>query len=406
MRILFVHQNFPAQYKHLAPALAARGHEVLALAAQNAQTPTAIRTLRYKFDAPEPDRSVFHYATDMARRLQRAEITAAAARHLRDQMKFTPDVICGHIGWGETFFLKEVWPDAKLILYAEFFYATRGRDVDFDPEFQKLEFPTRMNVVARTAGLLLALASADRIVAPTAWQAGTFPAGFRERIEVIHDGIDTVALAPAPDAAADLGGAIPVLRAGEEILTFVNRQLEPYRGFHIFMRALPKILAARPNARVVIVGGEGAAYGQRPPDGRSWKEVMLSEVGDRLDLQRVHFTGLIPYAKFADLMRVSRVHAYLTYPFVLSWSMLEAMSAGALVVGSRTPPVEEVIEHGVNGLLADFFDVEGWSRTLIEALASPGKYQALRHAARRAVTEKYDLAGVCLPAMLELVERA
>ena len=191
---------------------------------------------------------------------------------------------------------------------------------------------------------------------------------------------------------------------GDELLTFINRNLEPYRGFHIFMRALPKVLAARPNAQVVIVGGDDVSYGNRAASGKSWKEQILSEIGSQLDPGRVHFTGRVPYTTFLDLMRVTRVHAYLTVPFVLSWSMLEAMSAGALVIGSRTAPVEEVIEHGQNGLLVDFFDVSAWVDNLTSALADPERFEALRLAGRRTVVDHYDLHRICLPRQLELVE--
>jgi glycosyltransferase involved in cell wall biosynthesis len=174
------------------------------------------------------------------------------------------------------------------------------------------------------------------------------------------------------------------------VLTFVSRNLEPYRGYHIFMRALPEVLRARPNAHVVIVGGQEVGYGPLHPSRKPWKQIFFDEVKDRLDLKRVHFVGSIPYASFVNLMSVTRVHVYLTYPFVLSWSMLEAMSAGALVVGSATPPVEEIIQHGSNGL--------------IEALAEPDKFAPLRQAARRTIEQGYDLKAKCLPRMLEFVE--
>jgi glycosyltransferase involved in cell wall biosynthesis len=228
----------------------------------------------------------------------------------------------------------------------------------------------------------------------------------RHRITVNHDGIDTGRIKPRTDAAFEVTAAKLTLRAGEEVLTFVNRNLEPYRGYHILMRALPKVLAARPNAQVVLVGGDGVSYGTNAPGGRSWKETILDEVRDRIDLARVHFVGQVPYDKFVALMQVSRAHAYLTYPFVLSWSMLEAMSAGALIVGSRTPPVEEVIEDGVNGRLVDFFDVEGWSAALIEALAEPKRCLPLRQAARQTIIDRYDLKSRCLPRMIEFVETA
>jgi glycosyltransferase involved in cell wall biosynthesis len=170
------------------------------------------------------------------------------------------------------------------------------------------------------------------------------------------------------------------------------------------MRALPAVMAARPQAQVVIVGGDEVSYGAAPSGGKGWKDTFLAEVRDRIDLSRVHFMGKVPYPTFVSLMQVSRAHAYLTYPFVLSWSMLEAMSAGCLVVGSKTPPVEEVLRDGVNGRLVDFFDVQGWSDTLIEVLAYPDRFAPLRQAARQTVLDRYDLRGHCLPRMVEFVE--
>ncbi|MCB2152506.1 MAG: glycosyltransferase, partial [Rhodobacteraceae bacterium] len=196
-----------------------------------------------------------------------------------------------------------------------------------------------------------------------------------------------------------------VLRAGDEVLSFVARNLEPYRGYHVFMRALPAVMAARPAARVVIVGADGRGYGAAPASG-TWKDRFLDEVAGRLDLSRVHFTGRVPHARFAALMQVTRVHAYLSYPFVLSWSLIEAMSAGALVVGSDTPPVAEAIRDGVNGRLVPFFDVPGWSRVLTDALADPVAQMPLRLAARETALARYDLRTVCLPRLVAFVENA
>jgi glycosyltransferase involved in cell wall biosynthesis len=404
MRILFVHQNFPAQFRHLAPALAQRGHEVRALQGTEAPGLPNFGTFKYKYDAKPPDPAVFKMATDSAERFQRAHVVMMAAAELRQKTGYVPDIVFGHIGWGETLFLKEVWPEAKHLLYAEFFYGTKGRDVDFDPEFPELGPHGRARVITRQAALLLALNGADHTLAPTQWQASTFPMRHRDTMSVIHDGIDTHVVTPSQRAVFAAGPGLPKFKAGDEVITFVNRSLEPYRGYHIFLRALPEVLAKRPNAHVVIVGGDGVSYSRRPADGRSWKETFLGQVKDRLEMSRVHFVGRIPYPAFLDLMRVSRVHAYLTYPFVLSWSMLEAMSAGALVIGSRTPPVEEVISHGVNGLLVDFFDVAGWSRALIDALAEPERYTAIRSAARQTIVERYDLRTQCLPRLVKMVE--
>jgi glycosyltransferase involved in cell wall biosynthesis len=404
VKILFVHQNFPGQFLHLAPALAARGHDCRALTDAQNQRASAIPVLRYKHEAPKVDPAACRLGRNYTTMSDRGVTVARAALTLREKHGYVPDVIFGHSGWGETLFLKEVWPEAKLLVYAEFYYKGRGADVGFDAEFNPPSFDQVLIAQGRTAHLGQALVHADAGLSPTEWQASTYPPTLRPMIEVIFDGVDTAVMAPNPQATVELPGG-PVLRAGDEVLTFVNRNLEPYRGYHIFMRALPEVMAARPNARVVIVGGDEVSYGAPPKDGKGWKEHFLAEVRDRLDLSRVHFLGKVPYPAFVALMQISRAHAYLTYPFVLSWSMLESMGAGALVVGSRTAPVEEVIRHGENGLLVDFFDVAGWSRQLIECLAEPERFAPLRAAARRTVLERYDLHSVCLPRAIAFVER-
>ena len=404
MKILFVHQNFPGQFLHLAPALMARGHDCLALTDGRNDRKTAVPTLRYRHDTPAPDPAATRLGRNFTIASDRALTVARAARQLRDARGFTPDLIVAHPGWGETLFLKEVYPEARLLLYAEFYYRTKGQDVGFDPEFSSLTLESACSTVARTATANVAFAIADAAVAPTQWQASTFPAHLRPMIEVIHDGVDCARLAPNPQAHVTLPDG-QILRAGDEVLTFVNRNLEPYRGYHSFMRALPAVLAARPAAQVVIVGGDGVAYGAAAPDGKSWKQMFLDEVADQIDPARVHFTGRVPYPTFVSLMQVARVHAYLTYPFVLSWSLLEAMAAGVHVIASDTPPVAEVIRHGENGQLVDFFDIAGWSRALIDGLATPERFDPLRRAARKTVLQGYDLSGQCLPRLIDLVER-
>lgn len=402
MKILFVHQNFPGQFLHLAPELERRGHEVRALtdAVNNRQFKT--QAFRYKFEPAPVDPGATRLGRNYTTMSDRGVVVARACLQLREK-GYMPDVIFGHSGWGETLFLKEVWPEAKLIVYAEFYYRGRGADVGFDPEFSPPTFDQVMIAQGRTTHLGQALLHADAGLSPTEWQASTYPQVLRDRIKVIFDGVDTAVMRPDDAAQVTLPGGT-VLRAGEEVLTFVNRNLEPYRGYHTFMRALPQVMKQRPAAQVVIVGGDEVSYGAAPKGAKGWKDVFLNEVKDQLDLSRVHFLGKVPYPMFVNLMQVSRAHAYLTYPFVLSWSMLEAMSAGAHVVGSDTAPVRELIRDGENGTLVDFFDVKAWSKALIKALARPEKFEDVRRAARQTILEGYDLKSICLPAMVDYVE--
>ena len=403
MKILFVHQNFPGQFLHLAPALKARGHECLALTDQANKRASAIPVLRYKHVQETIDPAATRLGRNYTLMSDRGVSCARAAMQLREQRGYVPDVIFGQSGWGETLFLKEVWPEAKLLVYAEFYYKGRGADVGFDLEFSKAGFDQVMIAQGRTSHLGQSLVHADAGVSPTEWQASTYPPVLRRMIEVIHDGVDTRMLGPKPDAVFTLPDG-RALMAGDEVLTFVNRNLEPYRGYHIFMRALPDVLAARPQAQVVIVGGEEVSYGAAPQGEKGWKQRILSEVQDRLDMSRVHFVGKLAYDRYVTLLQVSRAHAYLTYPFVLSWSMIEALAIGTHVVGSRTPPVEEVIRDGVSGTLVDFFDVPGWGTALTAALAHHERFDAMRRAGRDTAIARYDLTTVCLPRMIAHVE--
>lgn len=402
MKILLIHQNFPGQFLHLAPALASRGHEVIGLSSEGNARPSAVPVFLYR--KPDEVQDVPALAASYALMAERGRRAALAARVLRDQRGYVPDIVLGHSGWGETLFIKEVWPEARLVVYSEFLYRPIGLDVGFDPEFQKMTLESRMLVTSRAAYLVQALVQADMALSPTLWQADTVPQPLRSKITIIHDGIDTDRVRPDMSACFKCPGG-PVLRKGDEILTFVSRNLEPYRGIHIFLRALPKVLRARPRAQVVIVGGDGVSYGNRPSGGRSWKDVLLEEVSADLDLSRVFFTGHLPYDHYLSLLQVSRAHAYLTYPFVLSWSLLEAMAAGIAIVASDTGPVREVLSHGNTAYLVDFFDVGGWSEALINALAEPEVGRRIGAAAREHVVKNYDLMRKCLPAQIEFIER-
>lgn len=399
MKILFVHQNFPAQFRYLAPELIKCGHEVRVLTATTNKNKTGLSTAAYGWDyEPKSIGPGTRYAEYSERGFRAARLGGKLLAQ-----GYKPDLIIGHPGWGETLFLKEVWPQAKLLHFSEFYYATEGLDMGFDPEFHADGLNVRISTVAAQAHLAHALCLADMNVAPTRFQAGTFPPMFRDRIRVIHEGVDTLNIAPDPSTTVTLPNG-KMLRHGDELLSFVNRNLEPYRGFHIFMRALPNVLKERPNAQVVIIGGEERGYGPLPAQGGTWKDQMLLELNGQIDLSRIHFLGRVPFPVYKSLMQITRVHAYLTYPFVLSWSMLEAMAMGAHVIGSDTAPVSEVITNGMNGQLVDFFDTQGWASAMIHGLTQPDQFRKMRKRARDTIVEKYDLRTRCLPQQVALVQ--
>ncbi|MFH0728837.1 MAG: glycosyltransferase family 4 protein [Pseudomonadota bacterium] len=403
MRVLFVHQNFPGQFKHLMPALAADpANEIVVFTMNRYPGFKNIRIVRYQPARPTaPD--IHPWVTDLEAKTIRGEAAFRAALALKAD-GFTPDIIVAHPGWGESLFLKEVWPKARMGIYCEFFYHARGADVGFDPEFPPKDPADSCRLKMKNINNLLHFGIADAGIAPTHWQHSTFPEPFYSKISVIHDGIDTRLLAPNPTVGLTLNHNRPLTRA-DEIITFVNRNLEPYRGYHIFMRALPEILKARPSARVLIAGGDNISYGVKPPDGRKWKDIFLNEVKDRIDCGRIHFLGTIPYTHFIALLQLSTVHVYLTYPFVLSWSLLEAMSIGCAIVACDTLPLREAITHNETGTLVDFFDYHRLASQVVDLLVRPNERERLGRAARIHAMRHYDLETVCLPQQLAWVKQ-
>ncbi|NRR31963.1 glycosyltransferase [Oxalobacteraceae bacterium] len=404
MRYLFIHQNFPGQFKHLAPALAALGHEVVGLGMNQLPAPLpGVRYFRHEVNTAKLHKPGAPQLSDLYGKVVRGESAAARLETLKAQ-GFTPDVIFVHPGWGEAMFVKDIFPQARLLIYAEYYYQPEGGDTFFDPEFSQPSTAALRRLRLRNTHLLHAMSACDGALSPTTFQRDRHPEWFRERISVIHDGIDTERFKPDPKASVQLQAAGVTLRPGDEVITFVARQLEPYRGYHIFMRALPELLRLRPQARVVIVGGDGVSYGANPPEGKTWKGIFRDEVAAGLDMRRIHFVGKVPHALLTQLMQVSAVYTYLTYPFVLSWSLMEAMSTGCLIVASDTAPVREVIEHGRNGLLVDFFDPAALARTVADTLERRATLQHLRDAARQTVIERYDLNSLCMPALLRFAQ--
>jgi glycosyltransferase involved in cell wall biosynthesis len=405
MRFLFIHQNFPGQFRHVANFLADDpANEIVGIGeARNLRgrppLHPKIRVLGYQSHG-KSHRETHHYLRDYEAHIRRGQSVARLLLQFRDKDKFKPDVVVAHPSWGEGLFLKDIFPEARHIHYFEYFYHSKGGDLGFDPEFPA-NLDDQLRVRIKNSTLLQSLVACDQGISPTNWQKSRFPAELQSKIEVVHEGVDTETIGPNPGAWIEINAERFI--ASGEIVTYVARNLEPYRGFHIFMRMLPKLQALQPNARILIVGGDDVSYGRRLPDGKTYQELYSEEVRERVDWRKVHFLGYLPYAAYLKVLQVSAAHIYLTYPFVLSWSMLEAMATGCLVIGSRTAPVEEVIVDGHNGLLVDFFDSEGLANLIAEVLANPSEYAALRSNAQRTIGEHYDLRRICLPRMLEVL---
>ncbi len=364
MRVLFCHTNFPGQFGGFGAWLAERGWDVMfATGREGAQPPTGTRLFRFthhKSGAPETHR----HARPLDQALKTAESFAAAAIRGRAQ-GFAPDVIVAHSGWGAGTYAKAVWPEARFVSYAEWWY--NWPRVDVHPDDPPPSDPTAVaaKALARNAPMLLDLAAADAVLVPTHFQAAQFPGWLRPRISVLHDGVDTAGFAPDPDARDALAASLG-LPAEAEILSYATRGMEPYRGFPEFMRALARLQAERPRLHAVIAGEDRVAYGEPLPEGESWKQRLLAELP--LDTARVHFTGLLPPLDYRRLLQGTDVHVYLTLPFVLSWSMIEAMSTGCRLVVSDVDPVTEALGHDAVALKVSHYAPEALARTIATAL--------------------------------------
>jgi glycosyltransferase involved in cell wall biosynthesis len=407
MRILFLHSNFPAQFRHLAVALAQDPQHQVVFGTKRAQGrlprvhkvlyATATAASQIPHGSPHPQTHPY------LRSMESAVLEGQAVYRMGQALKaqgFVPDVVYGHSGWGNTLFIKDVFPQAKLLNYFEWFYHAHGSDADFDPNSQ-LDANAEARIRMRNAPILMDLANCDRALTPTSWQQQQFPPEYQSKLKVLHDGVDPRYFAPNPDAKLVLPAIGLDLSHVEQIVTYTTRGMEPYRGFPQFMEAVALIQRQHPKCHVVIAGDD-RAYGQPLPDGKTYKQLMLEKLP--LDLSRIHFTGSLPYDQYLQVLQASSAHIYLTYPFVLSWSMLEAMSTGCVVIGSRTAPVQEVIKDGTNGLLVDFFSPEQIAEQVTEVLDYPDRFSSIRHHARETILKHYDLR-ILLPQHIQWMQQ-
>ena len=392
--VLFVHNNFPGQFRDLAQTLLARGVPCVAIGQGHAPGVEGVRLARYNL-ARGSTPGILPEATRAEADLIRAKGAFGAAKALKAE-GWDPAVIVVHPGWGEATYLAEVFPQARQVAFAEFWYHGRGYDVGFDTEFQAFDPDAVLRAEAKNAVMAIAYAKADAIVAPTGFQAASLPPAFRARTRILHEGVDVEAIRPGPpgpfalDPENQEGGR--VIAPGTPVITHVNNNMEPLRGLHILARALPRLLAEVPGAQVLIIGKpEAQAYGGAAPGGGTWQDTCFAGVD--YDPGRVHFLGRVAHQRMLAALRLGAAHVYYTYPFVLSWSLAEAMASGCYVIGSDTAPLHDAIEDGVSGRLLPFFDVPALSAAMIAACRDPGASMAMRAAARETAVAKFSRAN-------------
>ncbi len=387
MRILFAHTNHPAQFGAFGAWLAAQGWDVVFATARSDARPAAgARLFRFKAaDAGAPE--THRHARPLDRALRTAESFAAAAVGVRDR-GFTPDVVVAHSGWGAGTYAKAVWPSTRFVPYIEWWYSHPRVDMLPGDPPPTCDAASRAQAVSRNAPMLLDLVQADLALCPTSFQAAQLPDFLRARLHVAHDGVDCATLRPDPQARARLAelGAPP----DAEIVTYAARGLEPHRGFPEFMRALAHLQKSRPRLFALIVGEDRAAYGAPPVEGGTWKARMLGELD--LDHSRLRFTGHVPAAQHRTLLQGTDLHVYLTVPFVLSWSFIEAISIGAPLLASDAAPVHEALGDSDGALLVDHADVEALAAAMARCLDAPAEARARGGRARLRALATYDRA--------------
>ncbi len=395
MKFLFVHQNFPGQYLHILRSLLADNerevgaHEIVFMTEPNRNGIPGVRKVTYA-KPPALLAGVHRDANDFEMAARRAEACAIGATKIKN-LGFTPDIIIGHHGWGEMLNLVDVFPGVPILGYFEYYYQTENADVNFDKEFP-LPRERFSGVRSKNTTNLLALALGQHGQVPTRWQLSTYPQWARASLHLLEEGVSLELCKPDPASRRKTLKIGPLtVTPSQKLVTYVARNLEPYRGFHSFMRALPEILRERPDAVISVVGGDEISYGAPHPKG-PWREVLLAELRGRLDLSRIFFMGKVPYDQHLALLKRSDAHVYLSYPFVASWSLREAMACGCLVIGADTETVTEFISHGKTGLIVPALDHDAIAKTVLSALGEPKRYAGLRLAARAFAEEHLDMA--------------
>lgn len=397
MNLLFIHPNMPGQYKHLARAFGAEaGHRIFFVTKHTSAEIPGVTRITYgmpKLDAPPP---THRYLATTTRGVMQGQQVWRVCDQLMRRENFTPDIIIGHPGWGDMLFLKELFPKARILSFFEFYYRATGADVGFE---EPVTVDDHARIRMKNVTNLMSLEQADWGVTPTVWQHSVHPKDFTHKLSVLHDGVDVDFCVPNPAATFTLPNG-KTFRPGDEVVTYIARNFEPYRGFATFMRAVEILLRERPNLHIIAVGADEVSYGKKAPDGKTYRQILSEQV--TLPPERIHFIGTLPYADLITLFQISGAHIYLTYPFVLSWSMLEAMASGVALVASNTKPVLEVVEDGVNGLLADFHSPADVADKVSQLLDSPTRNAAMRRAARATVVERFALTKL-LPLHMQLV---
>lgn len=385
MKVLFLHNNFPAQFRHLAQHLVGTNEWEVAFGTnrEEGQISGVLKALYAPHRKVNPE--IHPYLATYEEAVLNGQAVFRSSLKL-SQAGFKPDVVVAHSGWGPGLYIPEAFPDAKLVTYLEWYYWALGSNNDFLPDHAPTE-DGQLRIRTSNLPFLLDLAHSHWSLTPTVNQLDQIPEFFHERISTIHDGVDTNFFSPSDRARVPVEG-IP---EGAPIVTYATRGMEPYRGFPQFMRAAKMVQDLRPDAHIVIAGTDRVAYGRALEEGDSWKQRMLAECD--FDPSRIHFTGSLPYNQYRALLRSSTVHCYLTIPFVLSWGMIEAMSVGCLIVASDTAPVQEMITDGYNGLLVDFFDHEALAHRLVYGIENQIELASLRHEARQTVIDGYELSN-------------